>query len=91
MPLQCFIPEGTAAAAKLNNPLKTIVKNDNHLLPHRSKTRVRKVSAGNSVADATVNVRNKSSPKDPTFLTCPSKTKDIAIQIRISKIVIFRR
>lgn len=55
-----------------------------------SSTTVRKVSAGNSVAVAMVKVRKMSSPREPTFRTCPSKTRDIAIQMTINNKAFFR-
>lgn len=83
------LPYGTAVASKLNTPLTTIDPNANHLRPQTSRTNVRNVSAGNSVTEAMVNVKNISNPNDPTFLTCPSKVKEIAIQITINNRVIF--
>lgn len=83
------LPWGTATAKRLKIPLNTIDPNASHLLPHRSNTIVKKVSAGNSVTVAIVNVIKISNPKEPTFRTCPSNTKETAIQITISKIVTF--
>ena len=62
-------PVGTKVDNKLNRPLNAIVANANHRLPQRSKTSVKNVSAGNSVAQAMVNVRKKSEPRAPTFRT----------------------
>lgn len=62
-------PTGTAVDNKLKIPLTTIDPQANHLLPHLSKNMVRNVSAGNSVAQAIVNVRNTSKPRAPTLLT----------------------
>lgn len=84
-----LLPWGTTTANKLKIPLATIEPNASHLLPHRSNTIVKNVSAGNSVTEAMVNVIKISNPKEPTFRTCPSNTKEIAIQITISKRVIF--
>lgn len=86
-----YLPSGTQVARRLKTPLITIDPHASHLLPHMSKVNVKNVSAGNSVADATVNVRNTSSPSVPTFLTWPSNTKEIAIQITINNNVMFLR
>lgn len=59
----------TALAQMLKTPEITMVPQANHLLPHRSRTRVRNVSAGSSVAPAMVNVMKTSSPRLFTFLT----------------------
>lgn len=69
----------TAHAHMLKMPDITMVPQASHRLPHRSKTRVRNVSAGSSVNAATVNVIKTSSPRLFTFLTWPSNTSDIAI------------
>lgn len=61
-------------ASKLKTPLNTRLPHANHLLPHRSKTTVKNVSAGSSVEAATANVMKTSKPRDPTFRTWPSKT-----------------
>lgn len=83
-------PTGTVVASRLNIPLMAKEPAANHLLPQTSKTIVRKVSAGNSVALAIVKVRKTSRPKVSTFLTWPSKTKEIIIHSKIKTIVIFR-
>lgn len=64
-----YLPNGAQVAKRLKIPLITIEPQANHLLPHMSKVNVKNVSAGNSVADAIVNVKNTSSPSVPTFLT----------------------
>lgn len=89
--LTYYLPSGTQVAKRLKMPLITIDPQASHLLPHMSSVKVRKVSAGNSVADAIVNVRKTSSPNVPTFLTCPSNTREIAIQMTISSSVMFLR
>lgn len=58
-----------ALAQMLKTPEMTMVPQASHLLPHRSRTRVRNVSAGSSVAAAMVNVMKTSSPRLFTFLT----------------------
>lgn len=60
------------------------------LKTYLSKTAVKKVSAGNSVAEAIVKVKKMSNPNEPTFLTCPSNTKDIAIHITMRRIEFLR-
>lgn len=82
------LPKGTVVANKLKIPLTTKDPAANHLLPQTSRTMVKNVSAGNSVALAMVNVKNTFSPSVSTFLTCPSNTKDTTIQRTISIIVI---
>ena len=42
------------------------------LLPHRSRKKTRTKSAGNSVTEATLNVRKTLSPRLAVFLACPS-------------------
>lgn len=69
----------TAEAQMLKIPEMTREPHASHLLPHRSRTSVRNVSAGSSVAAAIVNVTNTSRPKLSTFRTWPSNTKEIAI------------
>lgn len=59
----------TIEAQMLNTPEMTREQQASHLLPHRSRTSVRNVSAGNSVAAAIVNVTNTFKPKLLTFRT----------------------
>lgn len=59
----------TAEAQILKIPEMMREPHASHLLPHRSRTSVRNVSAGSSVAAAIVNVTNTSRPKLSTFRT----------------------
>lgn len=59
----------TAEAQMLKIPEMTRDPQASHLLPHRSRTIVRNVSAGSSVAAAIVNVINTFKPKLSTFRT----------------------
>lgn len=84
-------PDGAIVARRLNTPLATMDPKASHRRPQMSKTKVRKVSAGNSVAEAMVKVIKISSWRLPTFRTWPSKQREIAIQITIKRIVIRRK
>lgn len=74
-----YWPVGTAVASRLKMPLTTMEPHASQRRPQRSSTSVRKVSAGISVADARVNVRNTFRPNEPTFRTWPSNTSEMAI------------